>query len=364
MPYIYNVKKQNHHWKNILQQVIFATACVVLVCGLSYFFKDWIGYKVVALLLLMTCSLLALVLDFIPVIIATTLSAFGWNFFFIPPVFTFHIGNAEDFMLFLMYFFVALLHAVLHFKIRKEQRKVREKENKEKQLAFHQHILNSLSHELRTPIATIIGSVDVLQDSTTNIQQEDRNSLLHEIQIAGLRLDRQVENLLNSSRLQANQLQVSLDWCDPNELLLQTIDLLPPHEQNILFHPEDLAPLVKTDRFLVEQIVINLLHNAIVHTASTCEISLSSIVQNESWKLSISDNGTGIPAKQLETIFETFQRLPSSKPGGTGLGLSIVKGFTEILNGAVVATNAKNGGLEISVTLPITTTYMNQLKHE
>lgn len=335
-----------------------------MVSGLSYFFKDWMGYKVAALLLLMTCSLLALVLDFIPVIIATTLSAFGWNYFFIPPVFTFHIGNTEDFMLFLMYFFVALLHAVLHYKIRKEQRKVREKEFKEKQLKYHQNILNSLSHELRTPIATIIGSVDLLLEAFEKLQPSDRMSLLQEIQGAGFRLDRQVENLLNSSRLQANQLQENKDWCDPNELIFQTLGLLKSHEQNIRFLPEEQSPLVKTDRFLVEQILMNLLHNAIVHTPASSELSITSRFEKGYWQLEVIDNGPGIPTEMLGTIFDSFHRLPSSKAGGTGLGLSIVKGFTEVLNGQVTAKNHEKGGLMVTVQLPVDINYMNQLKHE
>ena len=135
---------------------------VCSVAALGYFLQGFIGYRVVAFMLLVTVSILAMFFDIVPVLLAAVLSALIWDFFFIPPHFTFTVGTTEDMMLLLMYFIIALIHTVLTFKIRKMQEVARAKEEKANSLKFYNTLFNSLSHELRTPISTIIGSTDNL----------------------------------------------------------------------------------------------------------------------------------------------------------------------------------------------------------
>jgi two-component system sensor histidine kinase KdpD len=153
---------------NKTSQHFISTALVVFVSVSCYFSTDVLGYKTVALLLLMTVSLSAMLFDILPVLIASTVSAFIWNFFFIPPTFTFHVSNTEDSLMLLLYFVIASVHAVLTFKIRQEEKKSRKKDEKEKSIQLYNILLNSLSHELRTPISTIIGSVDTLYQTNMN----------------------------------------------------------------------------------------------------------------------------------------------------------------------------------------------------
>jgi two-component system sensor histidine kinase KdpD len=117
---------------------------------------------VVAFLLLVTLSLLALFFDILPMLIAALLSALIWNYFFIPPRFSFHVHTAEDFFLLIMYFTIAMAYAVLTYRIRQEQKDARKKEEKANTLKLYNTLLNSLSHELRTPIATVIDASDNL----------------------------------------------------------------------------------------------------------------------------------------------------------------------------------------------------------
>ena len=156
------------------------------------------SYKTVALVLLMTVSVIAILFEIFPVLLAAVLSAVIWNYFFIPPLFTFDIGNTEDLLMFLLYFVIALVNAVLTIKIREAEKKARDKEEKEKELKLYNTLLNSLSHELRTPIATILGSVDMLKESRDKLSVDNQNELLNEIGIAGNRLNRQVENIDSS----------------------------------------------------------------------------------------------------------------------------------------------------------------------
>ncbi|MFA9215329.1 MAG: DUF4118 domain-containing protein, partial [Candidatus Methylacidiphilales bacterium] len=161
---------------------------VVLLTSIACFFSLYfIGYKTVALILLMTVSVLAMLFDILPVLIAAILSALVWNFFFIPPILTFHINNTEDLLMFLLYFVIALLNAVLTFKIKKEEKRARDKEEKEKTIVLYNTLLNSLSHELKTPISTIIGAVDTLKENKENISNQNQIELLNQIDIASIR---------------------------------------------------------------------------------------------------------------------------------------------------------------------------------
>ena len=121
--------------------------------------------------------------------------------------------------MFLMYFVIALINAVLTYKIRQVERKIRDEKEKEKTIKLYNTLLNSLSHELRTPISTIIGAIDTIKDNGTKLTESNISDLYTEIEIAGFRLNRQVENLLSMSRLEAGILKPKLDWCDVNELV-------------------------------------------------------------------------------------------------------------------------------------------------
>ena len=254
----------------------FLSALLVIAVSLVCFsFKGFIGYKIVALILLMAVSVAAMLFEILPVLLAAVLSAVIWNFFFIPPLFTFDIGNTEDALMFLLYFVIALVNAVLTFKIREAEKKARDKEEKEKELRLYNTLLNSLSHELRTPIAAILGSVDMLKESKDKLSAETQNELLNEIAIAGNRLDRQVENILNMSRLESGMLKPKSDWTDMNELINSAIQkLLPANGYQIIFQNNESLPLFKLDSGLTEQILYNLLHNAILYTPRNTTIEI------------------------------------------------------------------------------------------
>jgi two-component system sensor histidine kinase KdpD len=179
-------------------QFVISVIAVISVAALGVAIHDLISYQVVALMLMVTVSILTLFLDITPVIIAAVLSALLWDFLFIPPRFTFAIGTTEDRLLLLMYFVIALIHAVLTYKIKQVQKEVSIREEKTKAIKFYNTLLNSLSHELRTPITTIIGATDNLMNAE-KLSEKDKNELLSEISIASLRLNQQVENLLSMS---------------------------------------------------------------------------------------------------------------------------------------------------------------------
>jgi two-component system, OmpR family, sensor histidine kinase KdpD len=342
-----------------------STVAVVLVSGICFYVTPVTGYKVVALLLLMTVSSIAMLFEILPVLVAAILSSLIWNFFFIPPRFTFHISNAEDVLMFALYFVIALVNTVLTIKIRQAEQRAHDKEDKEKSIKLYNTLLNSLSHELRTPISTIIASIDTLKENYQQLSYDTQLELLSEIDIASLRLNRQVENLLNMSRLESGILTIKKDWCDINELVFQAIQkAIDPGTKTIIFNPDETLPLFKLDIGLIEQAILNLLNNAILYTPPDAMITIDASVVTEMLVLEISDNGTGFPEDLKEIVFEKFYRLPDTNISGSGLGLSIVKGFVEAHNGRIKLENNVQGGAVFTIQIPAETTYLNHIKNE
>lgn len=351
---------------SISSQYLISISLVVLTAVASYFSVELIGYKTVALLLLMVVSLTAMLFDIIPVLLAALLSALIWNFFFIPPILTWHIGSPEDTLMFLMYFVIASINAVSTFKIRQMEKKARDKEEKEKTIKLYNTLLNSLSHELRTPISTIIGSIDTIIGNENKLSESNISELHTEIKIAGFRLNRQVENLLNMSRLESGTLKPKLDWLDVNELIFSIIrnNQEDSKEHRVYFEPKDNFPLIKSDRGLLEQIIQNIIYNALRHTPKNSSIKIEAETINEYCQITISDNGMGFPDKEMEAVFDKFYRLSGSSTGGLGLGLSIAKGFTEALNGKIMVGNVKSGGARFTIKIPAETSITNDFKYE
>lgn len=337
---------------------------VSVVCFLSKeFFAD---YKVTALLLLMTVSVLAMLFDIFPVLIGAILSALIWNFFFIPPLFTFHIGNTEDMLMFFLYFIIAMVNAILTFNIREAEKIARDKEEKENTIKLYNTLLNSLSHELRTPISTILGAVDTLKENKEKLSVSNQEELLNQIDYASVRLNKQVGNLLNMSRLESGLLKLNFEWCDINDLIYNSLRKIKTtiNSKKINFTPDDSLPIFKVDNVMMEQVIINIVSNAVQYTPENAEINIKAFEENNELNIIISDTGNGVSEMYLNDIFRKFYRVPSTKTGGTGLGLSIVKGFIQAHKGTISAQNVLPHGLQFSIKIPAEMSYINHLKNE
>ncbi|RXK58976.1 PAS domain-containing sensor histidine kinase [Lacibacter luteus] len=366
-------------------QLLISIGLVLFVAGGCYAFEDYLGYRVVAFILLLTVSLVAVVFDIWPVLFAALLSALLWNFFFIPPKFTFHIGDAEDVLLFFMYFVIALINAVMTNRIRKIEQEVQEKEEKAKTVKLYNTLLNSLSHELKTPVAAIVGASDNLLEEPSRLTEDNKKELVSSISVAALRLNQQVENLLSMSRLESGFIQLKKDWCDINELIYDVANRLNEQlkDHQLIVTIEEGLPFYKLDYVLMEQVLYNLLYNAALYTPAYGDIRIDVKNQNEKlYKLNtadsahsqlkkeihllsivIEDRGAGFPPTEIEKVFDKFYRMGNTKAGGTGLGLSIVKGFVEAHNGTVVLENVPHGA-RFTINIPAETSYINQLKNE
>jgi len=341
------------------KQYLFSITVIVLVSAICFGLSELVGYRVVALILLFTVSLLAITFDILPVLLAAALSAFIWNFFFIPPRFTIHVYTAEDTILLVMYFFIAMINAVLTYKIRQVEKISRLKEERANSVKLYNTILNSLSHELRTPIAAIIGATDNLQ-ANNHLTKEDREQLIEEISKASLRLNQQVENLLNISRLESGHIKPKNDWCDVIELVYDVVKRVEENNPGRKIHISinQSLPLCSLDKGMLDQIIYNLLNNAAIHTESNSRIDISVTCPVDILSIIVEDTGKGFAGVEAKDVFDKFSRSKDLKASSSGLGLSIVKGFTEAMSGNVELEKTNSYGSRFVISIPVKTSFI------
>ncbi len=482
-----------------IRQYLLVSVFVMLLSSLCYLIKDYAGYQVVSFSLLILLSVLALFYGTGPILLAATMSAFIWDYFFIPPQFTMHIEKPEDILMLIMFFIIALLNGILTSRVRHQEKKIRIREERTHALyqltrdltmapgigevttiairyiqkyfrldcaiilkndsnildsqlnhetkikltdnelsianwvykhavkagkytdtlpstdytfypltgtkdnmgviavkhfnvftqgeeqfweAFlaqisskyereflrnaakkayilsesdklYKTLFNSISHELRIPVATMIGASDTLLSQS--YPEETKVKLYSEINTAAIRLNQLIENLLNMSRLESGRITPRLDWCDVNDLANKVADILQPELRPFRFHiviPANM-PLVQIDFGLMEQVLHNLILNATQNAPAGSSIRIKFFHDNGFLTIQVMDRGAGFPNDELHLVFNKFYRGKDTKTGGTGLGLSIVKGFVEAHQGKVIAENRQNGGALFTIKIPV-----------
>lgn len=482
-----------------IRQYLWAAAMVIITAVICFTVKGFIGYQVVSYLLLIVVSILAFFVGTGPILLAATLSAMIWDFFFLTPPYTLHVDKPVDLLMLIMFFIIALLSGVLTSRIRRQEMKIRIREertnalyqltkelstatgveevvtiaksdikkyfklncivilrNDSNQLDYninsganfnlsknetsvaewtfkhsskagkytdtlssdkftfyplkgnqmnlgviavkmekeftqgeeqfweafisqisgkfereylrnmakqafllnesdklYRTLFNSISHELRIPVATIMGASDSL--STSTHPPEIIKELSTEIYKASERLNRLIENLLNMSRLESGRITPRFDWCDIHDLINKVTESL--HEELKPFKLQvaipDEMPFVKIDFGLMEQVLYNLIYNATQYADSSSNLRIKIFYENEILTIQVMDRGPGFPPKEISLIFNKFYRVEGSKTGGTGLGLSIAKGFIEAHKGTITVENRQNGGAKFTIKLPV-----------
>ena len=308
---------------------------------------------------------MAILFDILPVLLSAALSAFIWDFFFIPPRFTLHAETTEDTILLIMYFLIAMINGVLTYKLRQVEKLSRLKEERANSVKLYNTILNSLSHELRTPIAAIIGATDNLQ-LNKNLTKQNQEQLVEEISKASLRLNQQVENLLNISRLESGHIKPKNDWCDIVELIYEVVKRVEENNpgRKINVNVDQNMPFCKIDRGMLDQVLYNLANNAAVHTSRETVISVLASCYTDLLEIIIEDNGKGFRDVDTKDVFDKFSREKTLGNSGSGLGLSIVKGFTEALGGTVLLEKGKRQGATFIISIPVKTNSFNIVANE
>ena len=224
-------------------------------------------------------------------------------------------------------------------------------------------LLNSISHDLRTPLATVMGSATTLIDYGKALKPDVRADLLISIREEAERLNRYVGDLLDMTRLEGGALKTRADWVDVRDTLAAAVRRVERRlgARRLVRDCADQLSSVQTDPGLLEQAIVNILENAIAYSPDGSRIEVAAYEDRANVLIAIEDEGPGIPAADIERVFEKFRRLeePSDRDRGdrnkgAGLGLSIAKGFVEAMGGRIAATSpvSDGRGARILINLP------------
>ncbi len=333
---------------------VLASSCWVLL--------PYTGDMFAALVFLMAIVLAGTRWNRGPVLMMAVVSALVWNYFFIPPQYTLHIDKPQDMVMFSLFFIVALSmgHLITQLHAREatlaQQHEEREHLLAEKHRAellaeserLHRTLLDSVSHELKTPIAIIRTALDGLGQG---------NPYAQEIETANRRLQRIVESFLEMTRVESEALEPQPDWCEIGDVMhIATAPIqreLAAHQVKITGTAD--LPLIKLDSRLLAQVLGNVLHNATRYAPAGTYIEVHVALANGVLELRVRDHGPGLPLGAEDQLFDKFYRAPDSPAGGTGLGLAIARGLMRAMKGDIEAYTHLTGGAEFVLHLPVKT---------
>jgi two-component system sensor histidine kinase KdpD len=217
-------------------------------------------------------------------------------------------------------------------------------------------LLSSVSHDLRTPLASITGAASTLLEGELRLDAATRHDLLESLHEEADRLNRLVQNLLEMTRLEAGALQPQTEWHSVEEVVgaaLGRFGKALAQRAVTTRIPPDL-PLVQMDDVLVEQVLINLVDNVIKYTPADSPIEVSAEDDGDAVVIEVADRGPGLPPGEERLIFEKFHRTEAGSPvRGAGLGLAICRGIVRAHGGRIWAENRRGGGVSVRFSLPV-----------
>jgi two-component system sensor histidine kinase KdpD len=217
-------------------------------------------------------------------------------------------------------------------------------------------LLNSISHDLRSPLSTVTGVLTSLKEEGTHLGDQARRELLETACSEAERLNRFVGNLLDMTRIEAGAVKLNLEPCDVQELVGCALAVLETRSntRKVAFKMLPATPLVPMDLVLMIQVLVNLLENSMKYSPPGSPIEINAATEASWLVLEVADQGPGVPEQDLKRVFDKFYRIPIPEgAGGTGLGLSICKGIVEAHGGRITAENRAGGGLIIVLRLPL-----------
>ena len=217
-------------------------------------------------------------------------------------------------------------------------------------------LLNSISHDLRTPLVSITGALTTLESQGETLAPVARQSLVETAREEADRLNRLVGNLLDMTRLEGGALKVKSESADVQDIIGTSIGQMESRltGRKIKVSVPDSLPFVNLDFVLIVHVLNNLLDNALKYSPASSQVDVQAQMVENELQISVLDRGLGIPVGDLERVFDKFYRVQRpAHVAGTGLGLAICKGIVEAHGGRIWAENRPGGGTSITLSLPV-----------
>lgn len=311
--------------------------------------------------------------------ISASLTAFlAFNWFFVAPVHTFNVGDPSEWFALVIFLMTATITGQLAANQRdraqvaaareretvalyEERDRLRERATEAEVLRradeLKTALLGAVSHDLRTPLASIIASAGSLRQRDVVWTDAEKESFLSDIEGEARRLARIVANLLDLSRMESGTLRPERGWYDLTALVDDVLGRLRAITRGHPVHvrASDDMPPVPLDYVEVDQVLSNLIENAVRHTPSGTQIWITVERGEGDAVVTVSDNGPGMPETALARLFDPFVRAAqrTGGPGGVGLGLAIARGLIQAHGGRITAANRPEGGAIFRFTLPL-----------
>jgi len=294
-----------------------------------------------------------------PSLFAAVLSVAGGSFFFYSPLYSFHVANPQDFADLTVFVVVAVLTSRLADGVRRQAREIADARLKAQGEALREALLNSVSHDLQTPLSAILGSATVLETLEERAGPRVQRELAATIREEAERLASYIGNVLDISRVRAGQVAPRLEMVELADIVngaLRRKERVLAGRELRLSLPAGL-PMLRLDLFLIEHAVANVLDNAAKFSPPGSVIEIGARVAEGSVVLEISNAGKGIRAEELPRVFDAFYRgRPSDERAvaGSGLGLAICRAFVEANGGSVsVHSDGEGRGARLQIRLPV-----------
>jgi two-component system, OmpR family, sensor histidine kinase KdpD len=294
-----------------------------------------------------------------PSLFAAVLSVAGGSYFFYSPIYSFAVASSQDIADLAVFLIVAALTSRLADGVRRQAREIADARIKVQGETLREALINSVSHDLQTPLASILGAATTLESLGEHGDQRARRELAATIREEAERLASYIGNVLDLTRIRAGQMAPRLELVEladiVNGALRRKEKALAGHVLRVSLPPD--LPMLRLDLFLMEHAVANVLDNAAKYSPAGSEISVAASVHNGAVLLEIADRGKGISAADSERVFDAFYRgdAPAGgPPAGTGLGLAICRAFVEANGGSATVFSPMRGhGTGVRLRLPV-----------
>lgn len=353
-------------------------AAVAVVTGLISAVEGIGHIATISMLYLLVVLGSAIVAGSRAAILASVASFLAYNWFFVQPLHTFQVGDPSEWFALLLFLVTAVITGELAAQLRDRARiaAARERETvhlyEERERLRQQAtdaevlrrtdelktaLLGAVSHDLRSPLASIIASVGSLKQTDVEWTVAERDAFLADIDNEARRLARIVANLLDLSRMESGTLRPERGWYDLAALVDDVLGRLRPLTEGHPLHvgmAEDLPP-VPLDYVEIDQVLSNLIENAARHTPAGTNVWISARREGDAVAVTVADDGPGIPPDARERLFDAFVRGGDRRGGqrGAGLGLAIARGLVSAHGGTIAASERPGGGTSIRFTLPM-----------
>ncbi len=317
----------------------------VALCALTALFalplRDWLDLANIVMLFLLAVFVIAVRLGRGPAVLAAFLSVAAFDVFFVHPYLSFGVDDAQYLVTFAVMLAVGLIasHQAAQLVERTEESKAREHAIQTEKLRAS--ILSSISHDLRTPLTSLVGLADELADGQSGLSGEAAGKAVV-IRDQAHAMHRMVSNLLDMARLQSGRVAMNLQWQPFEEIVGSSVrlldDLLSAHRLSIELPPD--LPLIRFDAVLMERVLCNLLENAAKHSPPDSSIVLQARTRGEWFEASVCNAGSAFPAERPEQVFDLFVR-GTQEPAvfGTGIGLAVCRAIVLAHGGSIAVAN-------------------------